>query len=118
MTIFLEAMVGIREARDVVYWRIDPQTYGPLRTQLVGRWEAVGPFRETVVLADDDTITATLDGQQYTGIYRVVGQTLEYRLNLPQSAAVTRMTVESVSDTALALVSPFNGQRAEYTKAP
>jgi hypothetical protein len=114
MTLLLPRLIGLREERRVTYWRIDPKDYGRLRRQLIGKWQATGPFNETLEFAGDDTMTATMNGRQYVGIYRIVGRTLEYHINM-ERAPIARMTVEAVSDSNLSLVSP-NNKRADYRR--
>ena len=115
MTLLLPRLIGLREERQVTYWRIDPKDYSRLRTQLIGKWQSTGPLGEVLEFAADDTMTATMNGRQYVGIYRVAGKTLEYHLNTERAAPIARMTVQTVSDANLSLVSP-NNKRADYRR--
>jgi hypothetical protein len=105
MTIFLPRLVGLREERRVTYWRIDPESYSPLRAQLLGKWAATGGSGNTMECSRDDTFSRTLNGATAVGIFRVVDRTLEYHV-ANQQAPVARLAIVSITDDEVVLRGP------------
>ena len=117
MTLVLPGVDKVLPARSMTYWRIDMTGYSPLRTKLIGAWQKRGPERVEVKFADDDTIRVTSKDQQVFGIFRVVGQTLEYRTTAAKSPPIARMTLSSVTATTHTLSNPADeNERWEYVR--
>jgi hypothetical protein len=102
MTIFLPRLVGLREERQVTYWRIEREHYSPLRAQLLGKWVATDGSGIRIECNNDDSFSLTLNGIMGAGIFRIVDRTLEACVPT-QQAPITRLTIVSITDNEVVL---------------